>query len=696
MGGIIIKKIGLINKYLVFVIILLFVGTFITMGVIGFDHGVNIAQSSNNDLSFNKYFNPLSNNFNFLNYQGCETFISFIDSVREATPMLILASGNGITNLDNVSLWYRYSPDNYTWTEWNNAGNGIWPPEEIHEGEPYWKFQFDEGLGYYEFYTIGELNGYFEGPKNQSEAMSHHIGTTHTVIDNPNPINESVNLSTEFFWQVSIFDPKGRSFDWSIECSNGQNNSGMNEYNGTKHLFLSGLHFQSTYTIWVNVTYCGFFARRSDVNRDGIVGPTDFLLMQYSYGLTGEPGWIPEDVNCDGVVNYLDLSAMASNYGQVTNGEQTWTNDTFTFSTKQNLPPVLSNPTPMNNSYNQDSSLLFSVDINDPEGDSFNWTIECSNGQVSGGTDDMNGTKTLELTGLEYSTMYIVWVNATDSDGSGLYTRKWYTFTTENPVEYVLSVSVEPQDSGYVTVNPVPPYYNGTMVTLTAYENPGYTFNNWTGDLSGSANPKTLVMDDDKNVTATFSKNEYNISISIVGNGIVNKDPDQETYHYDDLVELTAIADSGWSFSHWSGDINGSINPTTILIQDSIDITAHFIYTNTPPYPPFINGPSSGKIGIPQSYTFVAIDPQGDDISYQIDWGDGTITPWSEYFPSNEVFIQTHIWNEIGSYTIKARGKDIHGDIGEWGIMVVSMPLSSNSQLQQFLASLLQRSPKLN
>ena len=37
----------------------------------------------------------------------------------------------------------------------------------------------------------------------------------------------------------------------------------------------------------------------------------------------------------------------------------------------------------------------------------------------------------LSLSGLAYSTTYKVWVNATDPTGSGLYMRKWYTFTTQ-------------------------------------------------------------------------------------------------------------------------------------------------------------------------------------------------------------------------------------------------------------------------
>jgi len=45
----------------------------------------------------------------------------------------------------------------------------------------------------------------------------------------------------------------------------------------------------------------------------------------------------------------------------------------------------------------------------------------------------LNGTKSLVLTELTYLTSYTIWVNATDPTGSGLYTRRWYKFTTQSP-----------------------------------------------------------------------------------------------------------------------------------------------------------------------------------------------------------------------------------------------------------------------
>jgi len=112
-------------------------------------------------------------------------------------------------------------------------------------------------------------------------------------------------------------------------------------------------------------------------------------------------------------------------------GSGQWTRRWYTFTTQaQNLPPVFGTPSPVNGSTNQPVSFTWSIPINDPEGNTFSWTIQCSNGQVNTGTGATNGTKSIILTGLAYSTTYKVWVNATDPTGSNTYTRKWYIFTT--------------------------------------------------------------------------------------------------------------------------------------------------------------------------------------------------------------------------------------------------------------------------
>jgi hypothetical protein len=58
-------------------------------------------------------------------------------------------------------------------------------------------------------------------------------------------------------WSISINHTKGKTFDWTIECSNSQKNSLNNDNNGTKKLFLYSLNYATTYVVWVNATESG-------------------------------------------------------------------------------------------------------------------------------------------------------------------------------------------------------------------------------------------------------------------------------------------------------------------------------------------------------------------------------------------------------------------------------------------------------
>ena len=74
------------------------------------------------------------------------------------------------------------------------------------------------------------------------------------------------------------------------------------------------------------------------------------------------------------------------------------------------------------------------------------------------------------------------------------------------PPEYVLEITVNPPEGGTVTKYPdLETYPLGTEVELTATANEGYTFVGWSGDLSGTDSPQTLIIDEDPQVTATFA-----------------------------------------------------------------------------------------------------------------------------------------------------------------------------------------------
>lgn len=188
------------------------------------------------------------------------------------------------------------------------------------------------------------------------------------VFETPSPTNGSIDELRNLTWSILIRDPDGTAFSWNIQCSNGQmNSSAKASSNGFKSLALSGLAYSTSYTVWVNAT-----------------------------DTTGK-----------------------------------YTREWYTFTTKAiNSPPILRMPFPTNGSWGNPLSLTWSIQINDTEGDLFSWSIRCSDGQVISETGASNGTKSLVFKGLVFIPTYKVWVNATDSGGSGSYTQRWYWFTT--------------------------------------------------------------------------------------------------------------------------------------------------------------------------------------------------------------------------------------------------------------------------
>jgi len=70
--------------------------------------------------------------------------------------------------------------------------------------------------------------------------------------------------------------------------------------------------------------------------------------------------------------------------------------------------------------------------------------------------------------------------------------------------------------NGSIGINPSGgAFEEGTNVTLKAYPQFGYQFSGWSGDLSGIDNPTSIVMNSNKNVTATFTKLEGTLVFGI-------------------------------------------------------------------------------------------------------------------------------------------------------------------------------------
>ncbi len=114
---------------------------------------------------------------------------------------------------------------------------------------------------------------------------------------------------------------------------------------------------------------------------------------------------------------------------------------------------------------------------------------------------------------------------------------------------------------------------------------------------------------------------------------------------------------------------------------------------NDPPGIPIIDGQAKGKAGTEYEYTFVATDPEGDDLFYYIDWGDDTFEEWVGPCLSGVELKVRHTWNERGTYTIKAKAKDIYEEESDWGTLEVTMP-KNKVAYHSLVFSLLERFPR--
>ena len=86
-------------------------------------------------------------------------------------------------------------------------------------------------------------------------------------------------------------------------------------------------------------------------------------------------------------------------------------------------------------------------------------------------------------------------------------------------------------------------------------------------------------------------------------------------------------------------------------------------------YPPGflrISGLFAGGNGILFNFTVNVTDPEGDQIYYKWDWGDGNVSDWLGPFNSSETITKSYAWANDGNYSIRVKAKDIGGGESNW------------------------------
>jgi len=119
-----------------------------------------------------------------------------------------------------------------------------------------------------------------------------------------------------------------------------------------------------------------------------------------------------------------------------------------------------------------------------------------------------------------------------------------------------------------------------------------------------------------------------------------------------------------------------------------VDVWLIKIGNNIPPYAPTITGPTSGKPGQSLTFTFNVDDPDGDDVRFKIDWGDGS-SDTTGFVHSGTDKSVSHIWGVEDTYTITAYAEDEYGDSGPSTTKQVTIPRNKliNNLFLNFLQS---------
>lgn len=451
----------------------------------------------------------------------------------------------------------------------------------------------------------------------------------------------------------------------------------------------------------------------TDTFNNVVPGASVAVMLQTGIGTLS--GTTPQTTTVSGIASFDDLSIDLVGIDKVlrfSSNSQIVDSVTFTISAPdENLPPIFGSPTPSNDSANNPLNLSWSILMNDTEGDAFNWIIECNNGQNNSGIGQTNGTKSLSLTGLSYSTIYKVWVNATDPIGSNLSTRRWYVFTTEQ-VNFPPNTPVNLYPSNGSTGISVAAVLswtggdpNGDQVTYDVY--------------FGTTNPPPKVVSNQSGVsykppTMIYLKIHYwkiiawdNHSAETIGptwhfttkssgDGEPPVQPENikpvanasagEPYHGSVNTEITfdgsrsydadgTITQWLWIFGDNTNGAGMTIRHTyykagnytvTLTVTDddgatNID-TARCIITqtnntpqinNTPPTKPIIYGPLSGTKNTRYNYTALSSDSDNDMLKYTFDWGDSvSISEFSGFLPNGTGFTLNHSWAAAGRYKV--------------------------------------------
>lgn len=124
---------------------------------------------------------------------------------------------------------------------------------------------------------------------------------------------------------------------------------------------------------------------------------------------------------------------------------------------------------------------------------------------------------------------------------------------------------------------------------------------------------------------------------------------------------------------------NGTLIQAGPLNVSSESAQNQIIPPNVPSIP---SGPTTGRPSRSYAYSTSATDPNGDQVKYTFDWGDGTSPSATSLVNSGEKASLPHRWARTGTYLVKAMATNSKGAASDWS-STLSVKISTTGRAQE-------------
>ncbi|MGF3554163.1 MAG: PKD domain-containing protein [Thermoplasmatota archaeon] len=129
----------------------------------------------------------------------------------------------------------------------------------------------------------------------------------------------------------------------------------------------------------------------------------------------------------------------------------------------------------------------------------------------------------------------------------------------------------------------------------------------------------------------------------------------------DNMMIIAAVENDEWHQGYSNPPSGNPFNAYYVDDCVTIDLSA-----GSPPNAPTVNGPTIGVVGVSYDFEFSTTDPDGDNVYYYVNWGDGSNSGWVGPYDSGYTAIISKTYTSPGTYNILAKAKDVDNLESGW------------------------------